>query len=445
MKALIALTALAGTLAAASAAAPPAAADAAAAAAGGAAPAAVGWEDVNRAAGAQLFADGSLWDDAAAAAAERLGLAVESESATLASYRSYPGAETLWFGARPYSISLQARDGKPVSLFVVFANLGDFGGLAAARESLAIARGAARTDLKKKIDDAERGLDPAIRHDADAVAAAFDKLLGGGARGRGSTLGQVRERGAQWEWSGHEFFVAEQRGAYVALRITPAAAAGAAAAAAEPGSRAEFRAELRRRVVKRENGDVVIGGMPMVDQGEKGFCVPATLDRVLRYLGVPSDMYLLAVACGTQAGGGTKMDDVVAGLRRHLKDNRRDLETAGGGVQPRAVAKWIDDGIPVLWLMRVNPEFDAELTARAAQRRDTADPKAWKEVLKAARKQWRRIETGRDAGHLCLIVGYNEATDELAISDSWGPEFAERWLAADEAKEITAGGLFVVR
>ncbi|MGB0744437.1 MAG: hypothetical protein ACPGSB_07905, partial [Opitutales bacterium] len=47
-------------------------------------------------------------------------------------------------------------------------------------------------------------------------------------------------------------------------------------------------------VEKRSNGDVVIKNLPMVSQGEGGFCVPATFERYLHYVGIPADMYTLA-------------------------------------------------------------------------------------------------------------------------------------------------------
>ncbi len=42
-----------------------------------------------------------------------------------------------------------------------------------------------------------------------------------------------------------------------------------------------------------------------------------------------------------------------------------------------------------------------------------------------------------DHAHVCLIIGCNAATDEIAISDSGGPEFQERWITVDEAEDIT--------
>jgi hypothetical protein len=45
---------------------------------------------------------------------------------------------------------------------------------------------------------------------------------------------------------------------------------------------------------------------------------------------------------------------------------------------------------------------------------------------------------------MCLIIGYNKATGEIAISDSWGPRFAERWITVEEATAVSQGFLQVI-
>ena len=45
---------------------------------------------------------------------------------------------------------------------------------------------------------------------------------------------------------------------------------------------------------------------------------------------------------------------------------------------------------------------------------------------------------------MCMIIGYNEATGELCVSDSWGPQYAERWITMEEANAITQNDLTVI-
>jgi hypothetical protein len=43
-----------------------------------------------------------------------------------------------------------------------------------------------------------------------------------------------------------------------------------------------------------------------------------------------------------------------------------------------------------------------------------------------------------------LIVGYNEQTDELAVSDSWGQQFERCWVPVKLANWANHGGLFMI-
>jgi hypothetical protein len=43
-----------------------------------------------------------------------------------------------------------------------------------------------------------------------------------------------------------------------------------------------------------------------------------------------------------------------------------------------------------------------------------------------------------------MIVGYNEATNELAVSDSWGASYERRWVPAPVANWASSGGLFMI-
>lgn len=72
--------------------------------------------------------------------------------------------------------------------------------------------------------------------------------------------------------------------------------------------------------------------------------------------------------------------------------------------------------------MSVDEALEKSPTMRAAQRATTADPETWKKALKAWRKSIGKIRPSKENGHVCLIIGYNKNTDELAISDSWGPQ-----------------------
>jgi hypothetical protein len=65
-------------------------------------------------------------------------------------------------------------------------------------------------------------------------------------------------------------------------------------------------------VERLASGDVKLRGIPMVDQGEKGYCVVASLERVLRYYGAAVDQHELAQLANSDGNAGTSMDAMLA-------------------------------------------------------------------------------------------------------------------------------------
>jgi hypothetical protein len=204
---------------------------------------------------------------------------------------------------------------------------------------------------------------------------------------------------------------------------------------------------LKERVKRRENGDVVVADIPMVDQGPKGFCVPATWERYLRYLGIPADMYVLAMAGNTQMGGGTSLDAIANGVERYIKRQGRSLDRGRTSLDAKNLAKYIDDGLPIMWAMYVDPLLDSAITDRTQSRKQATDWKEWNDSLKDIRKKAKKeIKITKDhEGHVCMIIGYNAQTEELATTDSWGPEYTERWWTIQEAEAISQGNLFIIK
>jgi len=246
----------------------------------------------------------------------------------------------------------------------------------------------------------------------------------------------------RWDWNGHSILVAAPRGEYLAVRIVPQDVADGARAARLP--EAELRTELASRIERRPNGDVVVTQIPMVDQGPKGFCVPATWERALRYMGIPADMYVLAMAGNTGVGGGTSISSIIAGAKELVTRAGRRLDEERGPISVRSVAKSIDKGLPIMWVMHVEEETNRSVSLRSRERQHVSDMKAWNEQLAPIRKDARKIKVSRDTGHVCMIIGYNADTNEIAISDSWGPGFAERWITVEEANAISQGSFLIV-
>ena len=54
-------------------------------------------------------------------------------------------------------------------------------------------------------------------------------------------------------------------------------------------------------MMRKDNGDVVIDGVPMVDQGQKGYCAVATVERLARYFGLEVDQHEMAQVANTHS------------------------------------------------------------------------------------------------------------------------------------------------
>ncbi len=77
------------------------------------------------------------------------------------------------------------------------------------------------------------------------------------------------------------------------------------------------RSSLRDNVVRDgATGDVYIKGVPMVDQGRKGYCAVASAARVYQYYGLEVDQHELAQIAGTGPNSGTSLGEMVASLKK---------------------------------------------------------------------------------------------------------------------------------
>lgn len=391
-------------------------------------------EQVNKALGVELFADANLWDDDVAAVAGRLEWPLESETSTDAGFRLYPKESYRILSCRPYSCSLLATQKKPTSLSLMFANKGD---------SVTIESKNAKDKTSAKARDGQiKDFKKAILDDAKDVAAKLTELFGAPVADK---LGQGRgtsESVRRWDWNGHAFLLAAPKDEYVALRIL-------SVKSADEGGKTRMTdidliALAKTRVEHRPNGDVILKDIPMVNQGPKGYCVPATWERVMRYMGVPVDMYVLAMAGQSGAGGGTSIVAIANGAKDAVSRGGRKLESVSLKIDVASVSKYIDRGLPIMWTMSSTKAYNEIADARTKKRADMTDAAAWKKALAESRKGQKPLQLSRTEGHMCMIVGYNKETGEIAVSDSWGPEFEERWILGAEANQVSFGMCMVI-
>ena len=383
--------------------------------------------EVNMAFGQEVFADENLWDDDVDVLAQRLRWPLESKTSTDSSYRKYPRPDDRLLGSRSYSNALYGEEGKVSSISLVFANKGD--AVTYSQHALNNAKMASERDAQI------RKFPQQIQNDKRNISEALTRLFGEPSADRFGQGRETREFVKRWDWNGHAFLLASPRDEYVVLRIMSVDSANAGGNLRISDS--EMRSRVASRVERRSNGDVVLKDMPMVNQGAKGYCVPATWERVMRYMGVPADMYVLAMAGQTEVGGGTQIDAITAGASDTIMRSGRRAESASINFDALSVSKYIDRGLPLMWAMFSTSDYNKAVDSRMAARRAMSDPKLWKKELANARMAAKKLIKDSQSRHICMIIGYNKETGEIAVSDSWGPEYAERWITADEAVAVT--------
>lgn len=260
----------------------------------------------------------------------------------------------------------------------------------------------------------------------------LNRLLGESEREKFGARG-LQNSASVWKYGKVRFLVELRREEYTILHVVYENGSGEEKTkASSKKERTIHRKDLAGNVRKKDSGDIWIENIPMVDQGPKGYCVPATVERILRYYGITQiTMHQLADAGDTGKGGGT----LVSHMNRAITPfrHRYDLDMRScGEVRVSSLKRYIERGIPVMWVMYVNPGA-VQFWTLSRQRRPLArSPQEW---LKAARKY--RFPSGGGA-HMCLIVGCNEKTDEIAISNSWGDrEIVPAWIPVRFAVRIS--------
>ena len=221
------------------------------------------------------------------------------------------------------------------------------------------------------------------------------------------------------------------------------AMAGSAEAMKRGGAKdGASRTTLKKNVKKDENGDVWIDGIPMIDQGQKGYCVPATCARVFSYYGMDGvDQHAMAALCETNEGGGTTAPAMEAALKT-ISHKFRVKMTKLDEIKKPSFEDFLADYNKVATKMNKPTVkysggesdklvFDKDVLAKAAPVKK-GDIGKW---LKPVRKS---VEEGVPVmwiipGHMRMIIGYNDKEGTVIYSDSWGANFAKRSMSVTEA------------
>ncbi|MBL9131379.1 MAG: C39 family peptidase [Verrucomicrobiaceae bacterium] len=389
---------------------------------------------LNEIAGQPLFGDTILWESSAEEVAKRLNLPPESKTKISSSFRAYTKDDYMLFGAHPYSVAMYAENDKVTGFSLVYANKGD----------LFSAKGGGEMHFDKDTPPAKAAtiVKTAMDKDVAAITAALTKKLGEPKKERIGDSVSVRVDTLRWDWRGHSILLADEEGEYVGIQIVPSSFA-------DNGGKVEdtvdkvIRARALANIEKREHGDVVIGDIPMVDQGPKGYCAPATAERAMRFLGIPADMYIIANKGNTGFGGGTSMQAIFEGMAKQIRSKQRSFDSWQGELKLKELQKHIDKGVPVIWTLYSTDDFNKTANDRTKARKDVTNWAEWKTKV-AGEAASSPLRKDRESGHVVLIIGYNKDTNEIAFSDSWGERYKERWITLPEAEMVSQGFFYTV-
>ncbi len=231
---------------------------------------------------------------------------------------------------------------------------------------------------------------------------------------------------------------------------------------------------LAAHVTRTVHGDVYIDEFPMVDQGAKGYCAVATVERILRYYGREVDQHVLAQLAESSGRLGTSMQALYKALRKagaQLGISVRNLQ----GIEPE-IEEWrklagdynrqarrehkskiteeqwasTSDGVVTYNFGDLIDAFDWDVYTHYKLKReqyelkkfrkyvkeniDAGVPLVWSVILGKVPEP-RLAQVG--GGHMRTIIGYNEKNDEIIYSDSWGPGHEFKKMPAPVAFTIT--------
>ena len=215
---------------------------------------------------------------------------------------------------------------------------------------------------------------------------------------------------------------------------------------------------LRDSVACDSDGTVWIKGIPMVDQGSKGYCVPASVARMFAYYGMTSvDMHTLAAICNSDSSDGTSLHSMQNALKKISGHFNTTLKTVAEywhkrGEQLEKYDKYAKKRkLPPRkcqdpWIMEVDPKAWSDFCAS-----NKMNVQGWLQKIRtyidrgipilwsvAASQMYCHEDTSiRGGAHMRLIIGYNVKLGTIIFSDSWGEWATKRVMNINNAYAIT--------
>lgn len=234
------------------------------------------------------------------------------------------------------------------------------------------------------------------------------------------------------------------------------------------------RMKVKANVRKNPEGDVWIDNVPMVDQGQKGYCACAVTERVLRYYGSDIDEHQIAQMAGSSAQGGTSVAEMIRAVKAvglqcklafqsivsmtdSVKDIEKEVEKYNKAAKslkaPTIDVKSCMEGHTIMvgqikdqmrpevvMKMRMKDVRYGKFLSGIKSQIDAGVPVFWGVTLGLFPE--RGIPQAR-GGHMRLIIGYNAKTHEILYTDSWGAGHERKRMPEDQAFAITHDAFYL--
>jgi Peptidase C39 family len=207
-------------------------------------------------------------------------------------------------------------------------------------------------------------------------------------------------------------------------------------------------AELKSNIKINKDGDRYLE-IPMVDQGQRGYCVVACAERILKYYKVNMDQHILAQVANTSSGG-TRTTDIESSMKkvgvkcnfrvkelseysplvgsskilsfikkynRHAKKARKskiDVKRVRGY---NHLFRLMDEELLVKTKIDYDKSGFRKFQMRIKENIDKGMPVLWGVMLGMVKEAKIPQNMG---GHMRLIIGYNPKTKEMIYTDTWG-------------------------
>jgi hypothetical protein len=224
---------------------------------------------------------------------------------------------------------------------------------------------------------------------------------------------------------------------------------------------------LREKVEKMPGGGVRLKGLPMVDQGKKGYCATASVERILRYYGADVTQHELAQYANTQRMGTMpdelyealksistqfefevnklemlELDDYLDLIKDYNKEAKKEDKRPYQHGQLINIAEMyytMDNDLLKEVRLDSNMKFK-QFEKRIEDNLEEGVPLLWGVMLGVIEEPEIPQALG---GHMRIIFGYDPKEEEILYTDSWGKGHEEKRMSLEDAFVITTS-LFAI-